>query len=553
MGKASSILDTINTAWTVKSAGKLAFDTVTKMAGLAAGFGGAAAEGGALDWLAGQYADAAKGAGKDAVFDKIKSLFGEDKKPEVELYEDTGKNGNCDYKLDAAWDIVHGTYYVYISGDCHCAMIGNAFAAPRPLREWWISFEGHLKLVVDKANGTASWVPLEPKMDFDAQCACSGRALRKAFSSVSKKTETSTTGVNRTPTGLAVGGGTTSGGTLTTPVTPPPLPPPGRKVCKECQGIQDKIDADNAALADDIQQVQTLAGQLTGATGTLGGMKGKLEAVKASPADYTITPDQAQKQVDDAQAEVDRINKESARLEADQTRLKNELRDLAKQLDDCLKKHCPDEHSSVMRSSTETYAVSLPAVKLDRFEERILDLQNEERAAVGAPPLRWNAELAQHAQEYANELAQTGQLAHSTREGRGIERENLQKGRIGWSADRMIKDWINEKTRFRPGSFPNVSLTGNWSDVGHYSQMIWPTTTDVGCGVAQGHGAAWFVCRYSPGGNRDGEPVGVRAEPANAVPSGGTNGFDQPDASNSCTVQPADRVEIRQGAIDARR
>ena len=66
MGKASSILNDITYAWAAKTAGKLAFDTVTKMAALASGFGGAAAEGGALDWLAGQYADAAKGQAKDA-------------------------------------------------------------------------------------------------------------------------------------------------------------------------------------------------------------------------------------------------------------------------------------------------------------------------------------------------------------------------------------------------------------------------------------------------------------------------------------------------------
>jgi uncharacterized protein YkwD len=515
MGKASSILNDINYAWTARSAGKLAFDTVTKMAALASGFGGAAAEGGALDWLAGQYADAAKGAGKDAVFDKIKNLFGEEKKPEVELYEDSGKSGDCDYKLRAAWDIVHGTYYVYIAGDCHCAMIGNAGVAPRPLGEWWISFEGHLTLVVDKEKKTATWVPQTPKIDFDAQCACSGRALRKAFSSAVKKTETSATGVNRTPTGAGVGGGTTSGGTLITPLTPPPLPPSGRKVCEKCQSIQDKIDADTAALAADEQQVQTLAGQVTGANGTLGSAKGKLEAVKASPQDYTISPDQAQQQVNDAQAEVDRITRESARLEADQTRLKNELRDLAKQLEDCIKKHCPENHSSAYRPTNEQYAAVLPRQRaceqqqLGAFAATILSIHNSERAAVGAPPLCWNAALASDATAYAQELARTGELVHATREGRGGERENLQKGLIGWGPDRLLRDWTSERRYFHAGTFPSVCGGRDWSECAHYTQMIWPTTTDVGCGVAPGRGFEWLVCRYSPGGNRDGEPVGT--------------------------------------------
>ncbi|MGZ5879590.1 MAG: CAP domain-containing protein [Croceibacterium sp.] len=478
MGKASSILNDINYAWTAKTAGKLAFDTVTKMAALASGFGGAAAEGGALDWLAGQYADAAKGQAKDAVFDKFKKLFGEEKKPEVELYETSGKNGDCDYTLRAAWDIVHGSYYVYISGDCHCASIGNAGVAPAPLGEWWISFSGHLKLVVNE-DKTASWVPLDPTIDFDAQCACSKRKLKTAFANAGKTK---------------------------------PVPPPGpREICKACQPIQDKIDADNKAIADDQKQVQALREQLTGANGTLQSAKDKLEAVKASPGDFDITPAAVEKQVQNAQAEVDRIKRESSRLEADQVRLMAEVRDLTKQLDDCITLHCTEGHSSVLKPDNGT-AVAIrptePRAQLSRTDQHILDVHNAERAAVGAPPLQWNARLAQDAADYAAVLARTGQLVHAPREGRGIERENIEQASPGWPREHMTDQWVAEKKNFMPGVFPMVSLTGNWSDVAHYTQMIWPTTTDLGCGSATGSGHEWLVCRYSPGGNKDGNPVG---------------------------------------------
>ena len=111
-----------------------------------------------------------------------------------------------------------------------------------------------------------------------------------------------------------------------------------------------------------------------------------------------------------------------------------------------------------------------------------LDIHNRERTAVGGRPLRWNVGLAARAQDYANRLARTGQLAHASRAGRGIERENLNRGLPGWNTDQMMGNWLNEKRNFTPGTFPNVSRTGNWYDVGHYSQMIWPTTTDIGCG-----------------------------------------------------------------------
>lgn len=480
MGVASGILSDINGNYTVKSAGRLAFDTVTKMAGLASGLGGAAAEGGAMDWLVGQYADAAKGQAKDSTFDALRKLFGLDKEPEYEIYETSGEKGGCDYTLRAIWDIAGGTYRVYMSGNCHCVKKGQFGLDPTPLGKWWISFEGHLSLHVDKEKRNTSWVVLPAKMEFDAQCACSNQELHSAFAP--KKQETFVAPVKKTP-------------------------------CKECQAIQDKIDADRTALAKDQAQVKELKEELVGASGTLGSAKDKLEAVKTSPQDFDITPEQVQKQVDTAQANVDRIRNESARLEADQVRIQDELRTLAKQLEECLKKPC-DEHSSVVRPTTEQYAVAAPAPRSceqpqpNSFASQVIAVHDSERAAVGARPLCWNTELAQHATEYAQQLARTGQLVHAPRDGRGAERENLSEGNSWWTTGQMMNNWVREKRNFRPGIFPNV-CTGDWTECAHYTQMIWPTTTDVGCGEANGSGHRWLVCRYSPGGNKDGEPVGA--------------------------------------------
>ena len=146
---------------------------------------------------------------------------------------------------------------------------------------------------------------------------------------------------------------------------------------------------------------------------------------------------------------------------------------------------------------------------LSAFARDMLAVHNALRQEVGAPPLRWDDTLAAHAAQYAQQLARTGQLVHAPREGRGIERENLSEGNLWWTSGQMISNWIAEKRNFVPGLFPNVTRTGSWSDVAHYTQMIWPTTTDVGCGEATGNGHKWLVCRYSPGGNKDGKPVGI--------------------------------------------
>jgi Cysteine-rich secretory protein family len=86
--------------------------------------------------------------------------------------------------------------------------------------------------------------------------------------------------------------------------------------------------------------------------------------------------------------------------------------------------------------------------------------------------------------------------------------ENLWAGTAGaYSYSQMVQGWGDEKQYFRAGSFPEVSSTGNWADVGHYTQMIWKNTTAVGCAVATGGGMDVLVCRYNPSGNFIGQPV----------------------------------------------
>jgi hypothetical protein len=74
-----------------------------------------------------------------------------------------------------------------------------------------------------------------------------------------------------------------------------------------------------------------------------------------------------------------------------------------------------------------------------------------------------------------------------------------------FSAEDMIGGFVSERDKFRAGTFPRVSRTGNWADVGHYTQLIWPTTREVGCAVAKGQGNDVLVCRYAPAGNVYGE------------------------------------------------
>ena len=67
--------------------------------------------------------------------------------------------------------------------------------------------------------------------------------------------------------------------------------------------------------------------------------------------------------------------------------------------------------------------------------------------------------------------------------------------------EEMVAAWTDEKRLFFPGAFPNVSRSGNWADVAHYTQIIWRDTSEVGCAMAHSSFREVWVCQYSPPGN----------------------------------------------------
>jgi hypothetical protein len=133
---------------------------------------------------------------------------------------------------------------------------------------------------------------------------------------------------------------------------------------------------------------------------------------------------------------------------------------------------------------------------------RTVAFHNQVRAAAGVPPIYWDSRLAAAADSYAAELARTGLWQHSPIAGRPGQGENLWMGTRGaYSIDQMLASWASEGRLFRPGRFPQVSRTGNWADVGHYTQMIWRQSARVGCAVRSSSRFDYLVCRYSPAGN----------------------------------------------------
>lgn len=139
-----------------------------------------------------------------------------------------------------------------------------------------------------------------------------------------------------------------------------------------------------------------------------------------------------------------------------------------------------------------------------------MDLHDRARAKVRVAPLAWDDGLARDAAAYAAVLARSGRFEHARQDPRRPQGENLWMGTKGaFSYAEMVQGWVDERRWFVNGPVPRISRTANWADVGHYTQIIWSTTTRVGCAMASNAADDYLVCRYSPAGN----VYGVKALP----------------------------------------
>jgi hypothetical protein len=150
------------------------------------------------------------------------------------------------------------------------------------------------------------------------------------------------------------------------------------------------------------------------------------------------------------------------------------------------------------------------------MQAQVLAAHNELRTEFGLSPLRWDSGLANEAESYAKSLAERNEFSHSnTNAG-----ENLWMGTRGqFALSEMVGGWSSEQRFFSPGVFPNVSRAGSWEAVGHFTQMVWPTTRSVGCGLASNGSDDFLVCRYWPAGNVVGDALPLASVRPNRVPS----------------------------------
>lgn len=137
-------------------------------------------------------------------------------------------------------------------------------------------------------------------------------------------------------------------------------------------------------------------------------------------------------------------------------------------------------------------SVTLPPAARD-----IVETHNRYRAKHCAPPLTWSPALAEVAQKWADTLKAKGcMFGHSNNNKYG---ENLAAGTTGaLPPEAVVTMWYDEVKLY---SFAKPAFS---METGHFTQVVWTTTTQIGCGMSQCKGMDVWVCNYDPPGNWEG-------------------------------------------------
>ncbi|MGN6106998.1 MAG: CAP domain-containing protein [Kofleriaceae bacterium] len=145
----------------------------------------------------------------------------------------------------------------------------------------------------------------------------------------------------------------------------------------------------------------------------------------------------------------------------------------------------------------------------------ITRLHNEVRAAVDTqtplPALTWSPALAATAMAWAMQCrdveAPTGLIDHNAGRSQGhpyYVGENIYGASGNATAQGAVSSWAAEKANY---DYASNTCPGGNRVCGHYTQVVWRDTREVGCALYRCPGLQYgssIVCDYGPGGNVNG-------------------------------------------------
>ncbi|KAK7022037.1 hypothetical protein VNI00_017072 [Paramarasmius palmivorus] len=144
-------------------------------------------------------------------------------------------------------------------------------------------------------------------------------------------------------------------------------------------------------------------------------------------------------------------------------------------------------HFSVLFAALPLLTLTQAALLPRQSEaDQWLEAHNSVRAQHNAQPLTWNNQVAAAAQNWANRCT----MQHSGGQV-GSYGENLAWGTGNFPIASAVKLWADEVKDYDPNN-PQYS---------HFTQVVWKSTTELGCATADCSGTTYHVCEYNPPGN----------------------------------------------------
>ncbi len=165
------------------------------------------------------------------------------------------------------------------------------------------------------------------------------------------------------------------------------------------------------------------------------------------------------------------------------------------------------DHSTVTDALAEVDKLdggSSTPTDLPENVKAVVNKHNAIRAELYAgSEMKWSETLANLSQAYANQLAQRGVMEHEPNSPYG---ENLAISTAEISYEYSTELWYSEKPDY---DYSTNSCIGG-AMCGHYTQIIWKNSTEIGCGSAINQtgtyqGGNVVVCKYNPAGNYIGQ------------------------------------------------
>jgi len=156
-------------------------------------------------------------------------------------------------------------------------------------------------------------------------------------------------------------------------------------------------------------------------------------------------------------------------------------------------------------------------VKTVSVEEACLTAHNKVRALhTDTPPLVYDAQLASEAADWALRLTAMGRLQHSadTQYGENlyadVTRSSPFDAPTAASPAQAVYAWYSESFEYMPYDYNDEMNSGRATS--EFTQVVWKSTTKVGCGVAfiddgYNYMHTYIVARYDVAGNMYGDYV----------------------------------------------